>query len=156
MLDDADIITDTEEVLLQYKLAEVSQKYNTQILVGTIDTLENVDLEFFIGYIYDVKEFGYGEYRDGVLLMLCMDIREFRILSNGNAAIAITTEDIADIAEEITPYLSEGSYAEAFTVYADECAQYLELYQNGPVFNTKKALIIAVIVGLVIGIAVAV
>lgn len=156
VMDDANLLTDAEELVLQHQLAEISQEYGAQIVVGTIDTLENTDLGFFTSYIYDAKDLGYGESRDGVLLVVCMDIREFRILSNGNAAAAITSKDISNLADKITPDLSAGNYAEAFTLFADECGRYLDRYQNGVPFQASKAILISVMIGLIAGIGVSV
>jgi uncharacterized protein len=98
--------------------------------------------------------FGYGENRDGVLLLVCMDPREYRILSNGFAGVAIDPDDISKISDEIVSNLSDGDYAGAFDEFADECAYYLDGHINGFPFNAGKSLAISLIVGIVIGLIV--
>ena len=73
-----------------------------------------------------------------------------RILSNGLAADAITMDDIDYITDLITPYLSDGDYAWAFSEFADQCEIYINGYINGYPFPAGTM----VIVGLVVGFAV--
>ena len=98
---------------------------------------------------------GYGENRNGVLLLVCMDDREYRILSNGYAGEAIGMDQIDAISDAIVSDLSDGDYADAFITFADNCAYYLDGYLNGFPFNTGKNLVIALIIGVVAGVIVA-
>ena len=43
----------------------------------------------------------------GVLLLICMDVREYRILSNGFAGVAIDPDDISKISDEIVKKVDE-------------------------------------------------
>lgn len=155
VFDDADLLTDTEEAALTQKLAEVSGEYSAQILVATIASMDGGDIDDFVDYLYDTMDFGYGENRDGVLLLVCMDPREYRILSNGFAGVAIDPDDISKISDEIVGNLSDGDYAGAFYEFADECAYYLDGHINGFPFNAGKSLAISLIVGVAIGLIVA-
>ena len=98
---------------------------------------------------------GRGENRDGVLLLVCMESREYRILSNGYAGEAIGMDQIDAISDAIVSDLSDGDYADAFITFADNCAYYLDGYLNGFPFNTGKNLVIALIIGVVAGVIVA-
>lgn len=153
--DDADLLSDTEEAALTQKLADVSGNYSAQIVVCTIASMDGGDIDGFVDYLYDTMGFGYGENYDGVLLLVCMDPREYRILSNGFAGVAIDPDDISKISDEIVGDLSDGDYAGAFNEFVDECAYYLEGYINGFPFNAGKSLAISLIVGVVIGLIVA-
>jgi len=99
---------------------------------------------------------GCGKNRDGVLLLVCMDPREYRILSNGYAGDAIGMDQIDAISEAIVSDLSDGDYADAFIAFADNCAYYLDGYLNGFPFNAGKNLVIALIIGIVAGVIVAI
>ena len=149
--DDSDFLTETQETALSEKLLTVSKAYNAQIVVATIDTLDGVDADGFVEYLYDYMGFGYGENHDGVLLLVCRNPREFRILSNGFAASAIEMDQIDTITADITPYLSDGDYAGAFDEFADLCDYYLNGYINGFPFDVGMNLLIALGIGLVVG-----
>ena len=149
--DDADLLTDSEELALNKKLAEVSAAYNAQVVVGTVDAMEDdVDIDTFIEFAYDELEMGYGENHDGVFLLVCMDPREYRILSNGLAGDAITLDTIDTISDAIVSDLSAGNYADAFNQFAVECDYYLNGYINGFPFDYGMNLVISLGIGLVV------
>ena len=155
LYDEADLLTDSEEAALMGKLAAVSTGYEAQIVVVTIASMDGGNIDTYVDYVYDSMGFGYGENYDGVLLLVCLDPREYRILSNGFAGVAIDPDDISKISDEIVGDLSDGDYAGAFNQFADECAYYLDGHINGFPFNAGKSLAISLIVGVVIGLIVA-
>lgn len=149
--DEADLLTYEEEGWLSDKLAGLSQTHNAQIVVVTIPYVPEGTVDSYVDVVYDSRGFGYGENRDGVLLLVCMDSREYRILSNGYPGDAISVRVIDTIGEAIVSDLSDGNYAQAFGTFGEECAWYLNGYVNGFPFNAPKKLGIAAVVGLVIG-----
>lgn len=153
--DQAGLLSDTEAAALNEKLREISEEYEAQIIIATIDTLDDGDIDGFVEDFYDDMEFGYGKDHDGVLLLVCMDPREYRILSNGFAADALEDEQIEAIGEAIASDLSDDEYTDAFDVFADQCDYYLDGYLNGFPFNSTENLAIALVVGLVVGVIVA-
>ena len=155
LYDEADLLTDSEEAALMGKLAAVSTGYEAQIVVVTIASMDGGNIDTYVDYVYDSMGFGYGENYDGVLLLVCLDPREYRILSNGFAGVAIDPDYISKISDEIVGDLSDGDYAGAFNQFADECAYYLDGHINGFPFNAGKSLAISLIVGVVIGLIVA-
>lgn len=155
LYDDADLLTAAEESELTKKLAAVSAKYEAQIVIATISSMNDGNIDTFVDYVYDSMGFGYGDNHDGVLLLVCMDPREYRILSNGYAGVAIDPDNIDRICDEIVSNLSEGDYAGAFHEFADECAYYLDGYLNGFPFDAVGSLAVSLIIGIVIGLIVA-
>ena len=151
LFDEADLLSASEEAALAQKLADLSETYQAQILVYTVATTEGGDAEWLLNHLYDSKSFGYGQARDGVMLLLCMDVREYRILSNGYASDAIGGYEIDAIGEAIVSDLSDGNYGAAFTEFADQTAYYLDGYLNGFPFDGGKNLAIALIVGILVG-----
>lgn len=155
LIDEADLLSASEESSLRTKLAEISAAYGAQVCILTIGSSKNADTDAVISARFDDDGYGYGDNRDGVLLLVCMDPREYRILSNGFASEAITMDNIDSIGDNIVSYLSDGDYAEAFEAYAEECDYYLNGYINGFPFAFGTNLLIAVVFGLVVGFIVA-
>ena len=151
LFDEGNLLSADEEAPLEQKLADLSEAHEAQILVYTAATTEGGNIDRYLNALYDGKGFGYGQNHDGVLLLVCMDIREYRILSNGYAADAIGSREINAIGEAITSDLSNGDYAAAFTEFADQTAYYLDGYRNGFPFNFSKNLLIALVVGILVG-----
>ena len=155
LLDEADLLTDTEESELIQKLTDISHARDAQIVVVTLASMDGGDIDEFVDYLYDSMGFGYGENHDGVLLLVCMDPREYRIVSNGYAGVAIGPDQIDTLCDVVEFYLSEGSYATAFTLFANECEGYLEYHQAGSPFNVGKNLAISLVIGIIAGLIVA-
>ena len=155
VFDEADLLSDSEELALTEKLMDISHEYNAQIVIATVASMDGADIDEFLEYVYDSMGFGYGENYDGVFLLVCMDPREYRILSNGFAGVAIDTGDIDTIGSAIVPDLSDGNYASAFDTFADKCEYYLNGHLNGFPFNFGKNLLICLVIGIVAGVIVA-
>ena len=152
--DEAELLNETEVAQLNSKLESISKKYKAEIRVVTLSSMDGGDIDEFLEYLYDESGFGYGENHDGVLLVVCMDPREYRILSNGFAGEAITSGDIDAIGEIFKSDLSDGNYADAFDTVADKCEYYLDGHINGFPFNTGKNLLICLGIGLVVALIV--
>lgn len=151
LYDEADLLSVAEEAALTSKLESISSQYNAQVVIATIASLDGGDVDGFVEYLYDTMGFGYGASHDGVLLLVCMNPREYRILSNGYAADAVTSSKIEAIGDAIVPDLSEGEYADAFDEFANQCGYYLNGHLNGFPFDFGGNLMIALIVGIVAG-----
>lgn len=152
--DDADLLTDAEESALTERLNALSHTYNAQIVIATIPSTEGADVDEYLELVYDSMGFGYGENHDGVLLLVCMDPREYRILSNGFAGSAIDPDTIELIGDMFVSDLSDGNYADAFGIFADACEYYLNGYLNGFPFDPGATLLICLIIGVVVGLIV--
>ena len=148
--DDADILTTTEEYRLEDKLSSISRQYGAQISIIILDNCVG-SIDSYVEDIYDGMGLGYGVDHDGVLLLVCMDVREYRILSNGFAASAISTDDIDEIGDYIVSYLSDGDYYRAFERFADRCEYYLNGYINGFPFDFLKCGLISLGIGAAVG-----
>ena len=152
--DEADLLSSAEETQIAEKLSKIGEQFDAQIVIMTVPTSDG-SIDTFVEDVYDSMNMGCGENRDGVLLLVCMDSREYRILSNGYAGEAIGMDQIDAISDAIVSDLSDGDYADAFITFADNCAYYLDGYLNGFPFNTGKNLVIALIIGVVAGVIVA-
>jgi len=150
LYDGADILTASEESYLSAKLDEVSEAYKVDIVIAVLDTVGEYSSDEYIEYYFDNYGYGYGENRDGVLLMLAMAERDYRILSNGFAADAITNDDIDYIGDLIAPYLSDGDYAYAFELFIDECEYEIDGEINGFPFPFGTSLLISVVIGFIV------
>ena len=155
LYDEADLLTDSEEVTLVEKLKDVSRACNAQLVVVTTASMDGGDIDSYVDYLYDSMGFGYGENHDGVLLLVCMDPREYRILSNGYAGTAIGPDQIDTLCDFMETYLPNGHYTSAFHSFADQSGEFLEYYLMGSPFKVGKSLAISLIIGIIAGLIVA-
>ena len=152
--DEADLLTEGQESELVEKLMEVSHATDAQIVIATIASMDGGNIDAFVDDLYDSMGFGYGENHDGVLLLVCMDPREYRILSNGYAGTAIGPDQIDTLCDFMETYLPNGHYTTAFHSFADQCGEFLEYYQMGSPFKVGKNLTISLIIGIIAGLIV--
>ena len=155
LYDDADLLTDGEEATLAAKLGEISYARNTQLVICTIASMDGGDVDEFLPFLYDSMGFGFGENHEGVLLLICMDPREYRILSNGYAGEAIGPDQIDTLCDFMDTYLPNGQYVAAFNSFATQCDEMLEYYQAGSPFKFGKSLMISLAIGILVGVIVA-
>ena len=148
--DNADLLTESEEKSLTDRLDSVSEKYKVDVIIVTVETVGNYTSDMYINKFYDENNYGYGSGHDGVLLLVAMKERDYRILSNGLGAQAISPDDIEDIGDDISSYLTDGEYVEAFNTYIDDCEYQINGEINGFPFNFVKSILISLGIGLVV------
>lgn len=151
LIDEANLLSQDEERQLSTRLGQIGEEYHVQIVIITMDTMEGDDIDQYIELLYDSIGLGYGENKDGILLLVSMNPRKVAMLTNGAAHDAIATREEDKILDAIVDDLSDGNYADAFNTFADKCEYYLEGHANGFPFNFGKSLLIAVVIGLLAG-----
>lgn len=147
LVDSADLLSADQEADLLARLDQVSGELQVDVVIVTMDSCGGYDPDDVVAAYYDDYGFGYGTNRDGVVLLLSMAERDWRILSNGFAADAITLNDIDRIGDSIVGDLSGGDYYEAFMTYATMCKQEIEDERQ---FDFDLSLGISIFIGLVV------
>ena len=150
LFDEADLLTEAEETTVLSKLNEVSELHKVDVIVATVESVGDLTPDQYVNSFYDANNLGYGDNKDGVLLLLSMEERDYRILSNGIAGDAISLDDIDTIGNKIIDDLGSGDYVSAFTKFADECEYYINGEINGFPFNAGKNLLISLAIGFVV------
>ena len=164
LVDNADLLSDGEESALLAKLNEISERQQADFVVVTVDTLDGKTPMEYADDFYDYNGYGYGADKDGVLLLVSMEDRDWWISTTGYGITAITDAGIEYISDKFLSDLSDGDYAEAFTTYAELCDNFFTQAKTGEPydvsnmpkepFNFMINLLIAVVVGFVIALVV--
>lgn len=136
VVDDADLLDDFDEDLLEERLEEISADNAFDIVVVTTTELgDKSPMEYADDY-YDYNGYGQGENNDGCLLLIHMDEnRGYWISTTGYGITALTDYGIDYIGEEIVPYLSDGDYNEAFIVFADLVEEFVAQSNDGDPYD---------------------
>ena len=142
--DGADLLTARAESELEALLERISRTYDTDVIVVTVDSAENRTVDTFTEAYFDSS---FGSNHDGIMLLIAMAEREYRILSNGVGADAVSNADIDSISGHIEPYLRDGDYAAAFRRFAEDCEYQLSGLRNGFPFEFGRNLLISLAVG---------
>lgn len=123
--DNSDLLTSEEESSLQERLMEISDKYQCDVIAATTDSFEGQDRWDYTDEFYNENAYGYGDTIDGIILMVNLPEREFQYLTRGTAIDVFTDYGLEVIDEQVTPYLSDGAFFEAFMEYADLAEEFL-------------------------------
>lgn len=150
LYDNADILKESEEKDLINRLDSVSEEYKVDIIIATVETVGADTSDKYVNDFYDANNCGYGNNKDGVLLLVTMKERDYRILSNGLGADAISSDEIEEIGDAISSSLSNSKYVDAFNTYIDKCEYQIDGEINGFPFPFIKNLIVSLVIGLIV------
>ena len=150
LVDAADLLTAEQEAELLAHLDQLSQDLQVDVAIVTMESCGGYSPDDVIEEYYDQYDFGIGTTRDGVVLLLSMAERDWRILSNGFAADAITLSDIDMIGDNIVSDLSAGAYMDAFMEFATLCKMEIEAERYGVPFELEESLVVSVFIGFVV------
>ncbi len=131
LVDDADLLTDSEESILLSRLEEVSRNGQTDIVVVTINSLYGEDMQDYADDFYD--DSGYAE--DGVLLLISIYDSEWYISTAGFGITVVTDAGREYMEEQFLEELSDGAFFDAFMTYADLCDEFIRQARNGKPYD---------------------
>ena len=160
VVDMAELLSDSDKTALLSKLDEISERQKLDIVVLTVNTLDGKTPRDYADDFYDYNGYGFGENKDGILLLVSMEDRDWWISTTGYGITALTDAGIEYISEKFLSDLSDGDYAQAFTTYAELCDQFItqaktgEPYDIGNMpkepFNVAWNILVAFVIGLVV------
>lgn len=122
VIDDADLLAGSEEMQLLAKFDEIADTAEFDVIVATVNTLEGKSPQEYADDLYDYNDFGLGDKKDGILLLISMEDRDVYISTTGYG-MEVFGDGVWDdsILNRITPYLSGGQYYDAIKLYASIC-----------------------------------
>lgn len=131
VIDEAGLFTYEEAQALQARADSLAQTYQIDVVILTIDSLDGKSREAYADDYFDYNGYGIGEDNSGVLFLLAMETREWHMSTCGDAIYALTDYGIECVFSEISGYLADGDYYDAFSRYLDVLPTYFEAFQNG-------------------------
>ena len=155
LVDNADVLSDTEEAELLDYLSYIKAEHRLDIVVLTVESLDGVSPQDYADDYYDYNGYSY----DGVLLLICPESGDGHISTAGYGMYAVNDAGIRKISTEIAPMLTDGNYYEAFDTYAEYCDEFINLAKDGTpydeayinnVFNPVKSFFVSLFLGLII------
>lgn len=150
LVDEADLLSSSEEKSLLKKLDETSKDMELDIIIVTMED-HSGNVETFTEELYDEV---YGKNRDGVILLISMEDQDWCISGNGEGKDIFTSSNISAIGSAIKSDLSDGDYADAFDLFVDKCVYYIDGERNGFPFDVGGTALVALIIGLLVAVIV--
>lgn len=163
VVDDADLLTESEEDALEDKIEAIMTEQSFDVVIHTAPTTGGKSVVAYSDDYFDYNGYGYGSNHDGLIFVLVMDTRDYYTSTCGYGITAFTDYGIDYIGGRVVSYLSDGEYYDAFSKYLYYVEDFLVKAKNGsPVdsYGTSKEslasrLVSAIPVALVIALVVA-
>lgn len=126
LVDEGDILSPEEEETLLRELERISTEQKCDIAVIIPRTLGYQSAETFTEDFYDNYGYGQGTTKDGVMLMVCMEERDYYFDSAGAAQDWFPYNTKLRIEDAFLGDLSNGDYLDAFLTFASSCERVLQ------------------------------
>ena len=134
VLDNAGILTESQRSTLETRAAELSEEHGCKLYIVTVkDHSEfNPDVYEAAKGIFTFYDLGYGDGKDGVLLLLSMNERDFALIGHGDKGETICGHESRWIIEdEILDNLGRNDWYGGFSDYFEVCGKQLTKLENG-------------------------
>lgn len=138
LADFADLLTDSEEADLLYLLDEISERQQVDLVVVTVDSLDGETAMDYADDFYDYNGYGFGAGRDGILLLVSMEERDWYISTSGYGITALTDAGREYISDVFVDDLSIGDYVTAFTSFANLCDDFITQARTGTPYDVDN------------------
>lgn len=119
LTDDACLLSTWEKNSIVERLNESSTKWEFDFVIVATNTLNGKTPGDYADDFYDDNNFGYGSEKDGVLLLVSMEDRDWWITTTGFGVEAIDDSALDNISNAFLNDLSSGNYYDAFISFAD-------------------------------------
>lgn len=104
-----------------------SEELDFDIAVLTEESIGGSDIEAYADDYFDYNGFGLGEDgRDGILLVIVMDTREWAFSTSGFGVTVFGDYELGEMEDSMVEQLSEGNYAQGIYNYAQIAAYNVE------------------------------
>lgn len=154
VIDEAEILTDSEEKELDAKIATIEQSHKVRILIGTMKSTDGTPLGKIANNVVDQIPGESGT----IVLLLSMKERDWYISTDNKMRARITDgKGVEYLSGEFLPDLKENKYDAAFTTFAATTDEMLTYYEKeGEPYDPANAfdpmtLGIAVLCALILG-----
>ena len=137
VVDNADLLTQTEENELSEKLQDISDELQFDVVVVTTNSIGSKTATEYADDYFDYNGYGRGSNNDGALFLVDMGDRKWAISTSGYGIEAIVDSALYDMEEEIVPYLKSGDYDGAFNEFADLTYDIVNDAKNGKSYSNS-------------------
>lgn len=124
--DDADQMVYSSWAYTNNALDEIANRQSFDVTCSIISGLDGKTMEQYAADLYAENLYGYGDGKDGVLLLVDTESGEWYIYTSGTGTEIFDENRIAAIGEDIKDDLSAEEYYGAFITYANLCDKYID------------------------------
>lgn len=156
VVDDAELLTESQVSKLEKKLDKLSNKYKLDIVIVTVESTEGETPMDYADDYYDNN--GYAD--DGILLLISMEDSDWWISTAGDGMDIFTDAGIEYMSDQFVPMMSEEDFAGAFTCFAELCEEFVLHAETGDPYDSHNLpkepfsvgfnLVVSLVIGLIV------
>ena len=134
--DDAALLSSDEYNEVLSELDELCERQSFDVVIHTTTDMDGYSsVVNYADDYYDYNGYGYGESRDGIILVVAMDTRDLYISTCGFGITAFTDYGIDRLLDDIKEYFSNGDYYGGFCSFISEADEYITSAKNGSPYD---------------------
>lgn len=156
VVDRADLLTDQEEEKLEEQFAKIAEKYQCDVAVVTVDSCGNKSPMNFTDDYYESNGYGCGAGKDGLMLMISMEERDWWITTMGDAIRIFTDYGLEQLEDQFIDALRDGDYYKAFRNFGQAAEAFMEEARKDRPYDVDHTYRKPMSLGVRIGISLAV
>ena len=118
------------------RLDELSERQSFDVVIHTTEDMDGYSsVVAYADDYYDYNGYGYGEDRDGIILVVAMNTRDLYISTCGFGITAFTDYGIDTLLDDVKGYFSDGDYYGGFCSFISEADEYITAAKNGSPYD---------------------
>lgn len=129
------VISQEDRDYLNNLYDEIAERQCVDVIICFTDSLDGMTTSEYAENLYEENNYGYGENKDGVMLLVSFEDSDWYIATRGYGITAFTKSGIQYVGNQIKGDLSDGDYAEAAEYFARLCDELLTDAKNGTPYN---------------------
>lgn len=126
VIDDADLLSASEEADLQAVIDVLIDEHSFDFVIVYTDDIGSSSPRQYADDYFDDNGYGYGDGRDGILLLVSMAERDWYISTSGSGIGCFSDHTLDSIGSDIVLYLSDGDYYDAAREFLSAAEAVLE------------------------------
>ena len=136
MVDAAYMLEAGEVDELETLLEDISERNQMDVVAVIVDDLEGMTAQDYADDYFDYNGYGYGENRDGILLLIDMGSRKWHMSTCGDGIRVFTDAGLDFIADKFLGKLSDGKLYKAIEIYATWCDKFAVQASEGEPYDS--------------------
>ena len=134
--DDAALLSSDEYNEVLSRLDELCERQSFDVVIHTTEDMDGYSsVVAYADDYYDYNGYGYGEDRDGIILVVAMNTRDLYISNCGFGITAFTDYGIDTLLDDVKGYFSDGDYYGGFCSFISEADEYITSAKNGSPYD---------------------
>lgn len=138
VVDEAGILTEEERIKLNEKAEAISARFNSDVVLYTVQQYRGMSVEEGAEIIYEENNYGAGDDRSVIMLLLSFAERDYDIMAHGYANIVFTDFGKERLSESFKPYFKNNNWYKGFDAYLDRVEEFFEYEQKGTPVDVKS------------------